>query len=156
MYLGQFKIDCEQFNVTYKLSDSNGSLQYRGIERLAQFASIFTEEVTEVNQIFVKMAKADTDEKKLEVMTDLSDWLGDMMVYCATEAGRWGIPIESVLEIIMQSNASKLGADGKPIYDERGKVMKGPNYWKPEPKIREQLKTRNFEDLSSTDNIVFA
>ena len=102
------------------------------------------------------MAKADTDEKKLEVMTDLSDWLGDMIVYCATEAGRWGIPIEGVLEIIMQSNASKLGADGLPIYDERAKVMKGPNYWKPEPKIREQLKLRNFEDLSSTDNLVFA
>lgn len=36
----------------------------------------------------------------------------------------------------MQSNFSKLGADGKPIYDERGKVQKGQNYWKPEPKIK--------------------
>jgi hypothetical protein len=39
----------------------------------------------------------------------------------------------------MQSNFSKLGEDGKPIYDERGKVMKGGNYWKPEPKISEIL-----------------
>jgi hypothetical protein len=44
-----------------------------------------------------------------------------------------------VLQIIMDSNASKLGADGKPIYDANGKFLKGPNYWKPEPKIRELL-----------------
>jgi predicted HAD superfamily Cof-like phosphohydrolase len=35
----------------------------------------------------------------------------------------------------MASNMSKLGPDGKPIYDERGKVMKGPGYWKPEPML---------------------
>jgi hypothetical protein len=39
----------------------------------------------------------------------------------------------------MESNFSKLGADGQPIYDERGKVMKGPSYWKPEPRIRSLL-----------------
>lgn len=39
----------------------------------------------------------------------------------------------------MDSNASKLGADGKPIYDANGKFLKGPNYWKPEGKIREML-----------------
>ena len=44
-----------------------------------------------------------------------------------------------LLAIIRQSNFSKLGADGKPIYDERGKVQKGPGYWKPEPKISEML-----------------
>ena len=47
--------------------------------------------------------------------------------------------LEAVLQIIMDSNASKLGADGKPIYDANGKFLKGPNYWKPEPKIRELL-----------------
>ena len=39
----------------------------------------------------------------------------------------------------MQSNFSKLGEDGQPVYDHRGKVMKGPGYWKPEPKIQELL-----------------
>jgi hypothetical protein len=34
---------------------------------------------------------------------------------------------------------SKLGVDGQPIYDARGKVMKGPNYWKPEPMIRRAI-----------------
>jgi hypothetical protein len=49
------------------------------------------------------------------------------------------LPISSVLDIIMESNFSKLGADGQPIYDADFKVQKGPNYWKPEPKIKQLL-----------------
>lgn len=44
-----------------------------------------------------------------------------------------------MLDVIMDSNESKLGADGKPIYDENGKFLKGPNYWKPEPRIKTLL-----------------
>jgi predicted HAD superfamily Cof-like phosphohydrolase len=71
----------------------------------------------------------------------LADLLGDIQVYCASEMAKFGLPLDEVLAIIMRSNFSKLGADGKPIYDERGKVQKGPNYWKwkPEPKIKELL-----------------
>src|SRR6476620_5595229 len=49
--------------------------------------------------------------------------------------------LDEVHEIddIMDSNESKLGADGNPIYDANGKFLKGPNYWKPEPKIQELL-----------------
>lgn len=71
-------------------------------------------------------------------VADLADWLGDIIVYCTGEACRHGIPIEQVLSIIMESNMSKLGADGKSII-ENGKVQKGPGYWKPEPKIRHLL-----------------
>lgn len=39
----------------------------------------------------------------------------------------------------MDSNESKLGADGNPIYDANGKFLKGPNYWKPEPRIKALL-----------------
>ncbi|MGB0376898.1 MAG: hypothetical protein ACPGC5_06880, partial [Flavobacteriaceae bacterium] len=39
--------------------------------------------------------------------------------------------IDAVFEAIQESNMSKLGADGKPIYREDGKVLKGPNYFKP-------------------------
>ena len=42
----------------------------------------------------------------------------------------------------MESNFSKLGGDGKVIKDERGKILKGPNYWKPELRIKEMLKER--------------
>jgi predicted HAD superfamily Cof-like phosphohydrolase len=69
----------------------------------------------------------------------LADLLGDIQVYCASEMRKFGLPQDDVLSIIMQSNFSKLGADGKPIYDERGKVQKGPGYWKPEPKISAML-----------------
>jgi predicted HAD superfamily Cof-like phosphohydrolase len=47
-----------------------------------------------------------------------------------------------VLDVIMDSNESKLGADGKPIYDANGKFLKGPNYWRPEPRIKALLTTR--------------
>ena len=45
----------------------------------------------------------------------MSDWLGDVIVYCASEARRWGLPTEKILDIIMQSNFSRLDANGEPI-----------------------------------------
>lgn len=71
----------------------------------------------------------------------LADLLGDIQVYCASEMAKFGLPLDDVLETIMRSNFSKLGEDGNPIYDERGKVLKGPNYWKPEPAIKELLES---------------
>ena len=44
----------------------------------------------------------------------------------------------------MDSNESKLGAHGKPIYDANGKFLKGPDYWKPEPGIKELLKSKGI------------
>ncbi len=68
-------------------------------------------------------------------MVSLSDLLADVVVYCYSEARRWGIPLDEVLSIVMDSNESKLGADGRPIKDARGKFLKGPNYWSPEKHI---------------------
>jgi predicted HAD superfamily Cof-like phosphohydrolase len=81
-------------------------------------------------------------EKKVEILTDLADLLGDLIVYVSSESKKYGIEIDEVLKIIMKSNFSKLGADGKPIKDERGYIVKGPNYFKPEPKISEYLKDK--------------
>ena len=64
---------------------------------------------------------------------EVADALGDMLyILCGTiiEHGMSEI-IEDVFDEIQKSNMSKLGADGKPIYREDGKVMKGPNYFKP-------------------------
>ena len=66
-------------------------------------------------------------------ITEIADALGDMLyILCGTiiEHGMSDI-IEDVFDEIQKSNMSKLGADGKPIYREDGKVMKGPNYFKP-------------------------
>lgn len=78
-------------------------------------------------------------ETEIDVKVAIADLLGDVIVYCRSEALKYGLPLEKVLDIIMDSNESKLGADGKPIYDENGKFLKGPNYWKPEPKIKSLL-----------------
>ncbi|MFL2592858.1 MAG: hypothetical protein ACJ0PK_06245 [Flavobacteriaceae bacterium] len=66
-------------------------------------------------------------------IVEVADALGDMLyILCGTiiEHGMSNI-IEDVFDEIQKSNMSKLGADGKPIYREDGKVMKGPNYFKP-------------------------
>ena len=66
-------------------------------------------------------------------LVEVADALGDMLyILCGTilEHGMQH-KIEEVFEEIQRSNMSKLGADGKPIYREDGKVLKGPNYSKP-------------------------
>ena len=98
--------------------------------------SILADELTEHKSIIQAI---DDEKEPIDILVELADILGDIQVYCASEMARFGIPNSEVLEIIMKSNESKLGADGKPIYNEQGKFMKGPNYWKPEPKIRELL-----------------
>ena len=78
----------------------------------------------------------------MDVAVALADLLGDITVYCRSEALKYGLPLEDVLDIIMDSNESKLGADGKPIYDANGKFLKGPHYWRPEPRIKALLEQR--------------
>lgn len=67
-------------------------------------------------------------------MIEIADALGDMLyILCGTilSHGMQHV-IEDVFDEIQRSNMSKLGEDGKPIYREDGKVMKGPNYFKPD------------------------
>ena len=67
-------------------------------------------------------------------IVEIADALGDMLyILCGTiiEHGLHD-KIEAVFDEIQRSNMSKLGEDGKPIYREDGKVMKGPNYFKPD------------------------
>lgn len=67
-------------------------------------------------------------------LTEVADALGDMLyILCGTiiEHGMQH-KIEEVFDEIQSSNMSKLGANGKPIYREDGKVLKGPNYFKPD------------------------
>ena len=69
-------------------------------------------------------------------LVEIADALGDMMyILCGTILSH-GLQdrIEDIFEEIQRSNMSKLGSDGKPIYRKDGKVMKGPNYFKPDIK----------------------
>ena len=109
------------------------------IKRLEDFFgqdSILAKELTEYKDI---VEAIENGASEIDVLVMLADLLGDIQVYCASEMARFGLPNQEVLEIIMASNASKLDANGNPIYDAQGKFEKGPNYWKPEPKIRELL-----------------
>ena len=137
--MSEFANDIKKFNGIYKLPVNDAPTTNVGmplVDRLKAFKEILMEEVHEIDEIIDAQESGKTE---LEVLTMLADLLGDVQVYCASEMAKFGLPLNEVLAIIMQSNFSKLGADGKPIYDERGKVMKGPNYWKPEPKIQALL-----------------
>ena len=137
--MSEFSNDIEKFNGIYKLPVNAIPTLDVGVpaaERMASFKNILMEEVHEMDEI---IAAQNAGKDPIEVLTMLADLLGDIQVYCASEMAKFGLPLDQVLAIIMQSNFSKLGADGMPIYDERGKVMKGPNYWKPEPKLQTML-----------------
>lgn len=77
------------------------------------------------------------EEARQDVLTDLADWLSDIMVYCRSEAMKFGIPLEDVTEAVMGSNFTKLPSDGIPIYDANGKFLKDmTNFVPPEPAIK--------------------
>ena len=143
--MSEFANDIAKFNGIYKLPVNTAPTLDVGVpaaERMVAFKDILMEEVHEIDEI---IAAQHEGKDPLEVLTMLADLLGDIQVYCASEMAKFGLPLDHVLGIIMQSNFSKLGADGLPIYDERGKVMKGPGYWKPEPKIRALLESLKQE-----------
>lgn len=77
-------------------------------------------------------------------LTEVADALGDMLYILCGTILEHGLQhkIEEVFDEIQHSNMSKLGEDGKPIYREDGKVMKGPNYFKP-----------NFERILFSDDV---
>jgi NTP pyrophosphatase (non-canonical NTP hydrolase) len=127
-------------NAMYKLPASEcPALPPDVADRLAKFKATLMDEVHEIDEI-VKLSKG--GGAPVDVAVAIADLLGDVIVYCRSEALKYGLPLEEVLDVIMDSNESKLGADGKPIYDANGKFLKGPNYWKPEPKIRTLLAAR--------------
>lgn len=109
-------------------------------KRLDTFHSILSEEVGEIYDINAVRSEG------LDSLVEIADVLGDIIVYCHSEALKYGIPMFEVLNIIMESNLSKLGADGLPIKDARGKVLKGPNFFSPEPRIRELLAAKMKEE----------
>src|SRR5690349_11196995 len=134
-----FAIRIAAMNAMYKLPASETpTLPANVDDRLVKFKATLMDEVHEIDEI-VALAKSGGNASDIAVA--IADLLGDITVYCRSEALKYGIPLENVLDIIMDSNESKLGADGKPIYDANGKFLKGPNYWKPEPKIKELLES---------------
>ena len=133
-----FDDDIARMNATYELPQVKTLKE--AIARIGNFEKILKEECEEIVDIEGVLESHDVEAAKmLRARVMLADLLGDIIVYCASEAQRWDIDIMEVSAIIMASNFSKLDAKGKPIKDERGKFLKGPNYWKPEPYIQALL-----------------
>ena len=63
---------------------------------------------------------------------EVADALTDILYVTYGAGHAFGIDLDKCFKEVQDSNMSKLGSDGKPIYNEKGKVMKGPNYFKPD------------------------
>tara|TARA_B000000532_G_C18648717_1_gene311574 strand:- start:217 stop:588 length:372 start_codon:yes stop_codon:yes gene_type:complete len=63
---------------------------------------------------------------------EVADALTDILYVTYGAGHAFGIDLDKCFKEVQNSNMSKLGLDGKPIYNEKGKVMKGPNYFKPD------------------------
>ena len=64
-------------------------------------------------------------------LKEVADSLTDILYVTYGAGHAFGIDLDKCFDEVQRSNMSKLGADGKPIYNEHGKVMKGPNYFEP-------------------------
>ncbi len=127
-------------NAMYKLpANDQPTLPADVVDRLVKFKATLLDEVHEIDEI---VALSKNGSATIDIAVAVADLLGDIMVYCRSEALKYGLPLEEVLDIIMDSNESKLDASGNPIYDVNGKFLKGPNYWKPEAKIKALLGAR--------------
>ena len=78
----------------------------------------------ELNELKVAMEKKDIRE--------VADALTDILYVTYGAGHAFGIDLDKCFQEVQNSNMSKLGNDGRPIYNEKGKVMKGPNYFKPD------------------------
>jgi len=89
-----------------------------------------------INKLRYDLIKEELEELKEAMenkdLLEVADALTDIL-YVAYGAGHaFGIDLDRCFEEVQNSNMSKLGVDGKPIYNEDGKVMKGPKYFKPD------------------------
>ena len=67
-------------------------------------------------------------------LKEVADALTDILYVTYGAGHAFGINLDICFDEVQKSNMSKLGVDGKPIYNDQGKVMKGPNYFKPDLK----------------------
>ncbi|WP_415322805.1 phosphoribosyl-ATP diphosphatase [Candidatus Pelagibacter sp. Uisw_127] len=89
-----------------------------------------------INSLRYDLIKEELEELKVAMknkdLLEVADALTDIL-YVAYGAGHaFGIDLDKCFEEVQSSNMSKLSEDGKPIYNELGKVMKGPKYFKPD------------------------
>ena len=88
-----------------------------------------------INSLRYDLIKEELEELKVAIenkdLLEVADALTDILYVTYGAGHAFGIDLNECFNEVQNSNMSKLGEDGKPIYNEAGKVMKGPNYFKP-------------------------
>ena len=112
-------------------------------EKVGLFMTTFGQEVkkksgfssNKINDLRINLIEEELNEFKDAMskkdLKDVADALTDILYVTYGAGHAFGINLDDCFEEVQKSNMSKLGNDGKPIYNEHGKVMKGPNYFKP-------------------------
>ncbi len=113
-------------------------------EKVKQFMQTFGQEVKtkasfsdeKTNQLRLDLISEELEELKNAMeskdLLEVADALTDILYVTYGAGHALGIDLDKCFDEVQNSNMSKLGADGKPIYNESGKVMKGPDYFKPD------------------------
>ena len=96
-------------------------------------ASLSTEKI---NELRISLINEELEELKEAIknndLKEVADALTDILYVTYGAGHAFGINLDKCFDEVQQSNMSKLSEDGKPIYNESGKVMKGPKYFKPD------------------------
>jgi len=115
-------------------------------ESVKKFMKTFGQEVKEkaefpndkITSLRLELIQEELDELKEAIdkkdIKEVADALTDILYVTYGAGHAFGINLDKCFEEVQNSNMSKLGDDGKPIYNEKGKVLKGPNYFKPDLK----------------------
>ena len=89
-----------------------------------------------INKLRVSLINEELEEFKEAIknndLKEVADALTDILYVTYGAGHAFGINLDKCFDEVQQSNMSKLGDDGTPIYNDKGKVMKGPNYFKPD------------------------
>ena len=89
-----------------------------------------------INNLRISLIKEELEEFKQAIknndLKETIDALTDILYVTYGAGHAFGVNLDQCFEEVQKSNMSKLGKDGEPIYNEHGKVMKGPNYFKPD------------------------
>ncbi|WP_435087805.1 phosphoribosyl-ATP diphosphatase [Candidatus Pelagibacter bacterium nBUS_29] len=89
-----------------------------------------------INKLRIDLIKEELDELKEAMdnndLLEVADALTDILYVTYGAGHAFGIDLDKCFDEVQNSNMSKLGENGEPIYNESGKVMKGPNYFKPD------------------------
>ncbi|MDR3332932.1 MAG: nucleoside triphosphate pyrophosphohydrolase family protein [Synergistaceae bacterium] len=102
-----------------------------------------TDEFGRAGDAFIEAHKRGDAETQKKQAMGMIDGITDLLYVVVGAAVAFGIDLETAFERVQESNMSKLGADGRPIYREDGKVLKGPGFH--EPKLSDLVREENGE-----------